>query len=101
MCPLTYLSGWFGVLRVAGMERRHGLQRDDKRPSTGISMNLLSLHKGAVHGYATNTLGRIDPWNKGKLLGQTPLLKLKEIWPIRIRLQLDRRTRELACSTSL
>ena len=36
------------------------------------------------------------PWNKGKLLGQKPPLKLKEIWAIRIRLQLDHRTRELA-----
>jgi integrase len=36
------------------------------------------------------------PWNKGKLLGQKPPLKLKEIWAIRIRLQLDQRMRELA-----
>ena len=36
------------------------------------------------------------PWNKGKLLGQKPPLKLKEIWAIGIRLQLDHRTRELA-----
>src|SRR6266705_3953567 len=36
------------------------------------------------------------PWNKGKLLGQKPPLKLKEIWAVRIRLQLDHRTRELA-----
>jgi integrase len=40
--------------------------------------------------------GRVVPWNKGKLLGQKPPLKLKEIWAIRIRLQLDHRTRELA-----
>ena len=36
------------------------------------------------------------PWNKGKRLGQKPPLKLQEIWAIRIRLQLDRRARELA-----
>ena len=40
--------------------------------------------------------GRAVPWNKGKLLGQKPPLKLKEIWAIRIRLQLDHRMRELA-----
>ena len=45
---------------------------------------------------ATTTTGRATPWNKGKLLGQKPPLKLKEIWAIRIRLQLDHRTRELA-----
>ena len=42
------------------------------------------------------TEGRAIPWNKGKLLGQKPPLKLKEIWAIRIRLQLDHRSRELA-----
>jgi integrase len=35
-------------------------------------------------------------WNKGKLIGQKSPLKLKEIWAIRIRLQLEYRTRELA-----
>lgn len=37
-----------------------------------------------------------EPWNKGKLIGQKPPLKLKEIWAIRIRLQLLKNTRELA-----
>ena len=36
------------------------------------------------------------PWNKGRLTGQKPPLKLKENWAIRIRLQLSARTRELA-----
>jgi integrase len=36
------------------------------------------------------------PWNKGKLVGQKPPLKLREIWAIRIRLQLAHRTRDLA-----
>jgi integrase len=45
---------------------------------------------------ATKTEGRATPWNKGKLLGQKPPLKLKEIWAIRIRLQLAQRIRELA-----
>jgi integrase len=48
----------------------------------------------------TNTVPQADrravPWNKGKLLGQKPPLKLKEIWAIRIRLQMDHRSRELA-----
>jgi integrase len=37
-----------------------------------------------------------DAWNKGKLLGQKPPLKLKEVWEIRIRLQLSHNLRELA-----
>ena len=36
------------------------------------------------------------PWNKGKLVGQKSPLRLKEIWAIRIRLQLADRLRELA-----
>jgi len=36
------------------------------------------------------------PWNKGKLTGQKPPLKLKEIWAIRIRLQMSNEVRDLA-----
>ena len=36
------------------------------------------------------------PWNKGKLTGQKPALKPKEVWSIRIRLQLSNRIKELA-----
>ena len=36
------------------------------------------------------------PWNKGKLVGQKAPVKLKEIWAIRVRLQVYCRTRELA-----
>jgi integrase len=38
----------------------------------------------------------VVPWNKGKLIGQKPPLKLREIWGIRIRLQLSSNTRQLA-----
>lgn len=37
-----------------------------------------------------------SPWNKGRLVGQKQPLKLKEIWAIRIRLQLAERHRDLA-----
>ncbi len=37
-----------------------------------------------------------EPWNKGKIIGQKPPLKLKEIWAIRIRLQLAGKIRNLA-----
>lgn len=36
------------------------------------------------------------PWNKGKIFGQKAPLKLKDIWAIRIRLQLGHSVRELA-----
>ena len=36
------------------------------------------------------------PWNKGKLIGQKPPLKLAEIWTVRTRLQMAGNTRDLA-----
>jgi hypothetical protein len=36
------------------------------------------------------------PWNKGVICGQKSPFKLKEIWAIRVRLQLQHRVRELA-----
>jgi hypothetical protein len=45
---------------------------------------------------ASNVEGHATPWNKGKLIGQKLPLKLKEIWAIRIGLQLARKVRELA-----
>lgn len=38
----------------------------------------------------------LAPWNKGRFIGQKAPLKLKEIWAIRIRLQLAHHTRDLA-----
>jgi len=40
----------------------------------------------------TTATCRRTAWNKGKLIGQKSPLKLKEIWAIRIRLQLECRT---------
>jgi hypothetical protein len=36
------------------------------------------------------------PWNKGKLIGQKPPLKLREIWTLRTRLEMAGKTKELA-----
>ncbi len=44
----------------------------------------------------TKIESRKIPWNKDKLVGQKLPLKLKEIWAIRIHLQLEKRTKELA-----
>ena len=44
----------------------------------------------------SNASAHRAPWNKGKLVGQKSPLRLREIWAIRIRLQLAQRTRELA-----
>ena len=44
----------------------------------------------------SNAAGVFTPSNKGRLIGQKPPLKLKEIWAIRIRLQFAGRLRDLA-----
>lgn len=46
-------------------------------------------------GYVSNHAHH-EPWNKGKLIGQKAPLKLKEIWSIRIHLQMDQNTRDPA-----
>ncbi len=42
---------------------------------------------------ARNTVHQREPWNKGKLVSQKPPFKLKEIWAIRVRLQMQQRLR--------
>ncbi len=37
-----------------------------------------------------------EPWNKGKIVGQKAPFKIKEIWALRVQLQMERRLRELA-----
>src|SRR5438445_2981215 len=44
----------------------------------------------------TATVVRRAPWNKGKLVGQKAPLKVKDIWAIRVRLQIQVRTRDRA-----
>lgn len=44
----------------------------------------------------TSTRHEHVPWNKGKLIGQKPPLKLREIWAIRYHLQLAKEIRDLA-----
>jgi integrase len=44
---------------------------------------------------AANTVHR-EPWNKGKIVGQKAPFKVKDIWALRVRLQMENRVRELA-----
>jgi hypothetical protein len=37
-----------------------------------------------------------EPWNKGKIVGQKAPFKLKDIWALPVRLQMESRVRELA-----
>ena len=40
--------------------------------------------------------GHREPWNKGKIVGQKAPFKVKDIWALRARLQMEDRVRELA-----
>ena len=44
----------------------------------------------------TNSTTSRVAWNKGRLVGQKRPLRLKEVWAIRVRLQMKRRKRNLA-----
>jgi integrase len=46
-------------------------------------------------GSEANAVHR-EPWNKGKIVGQKAPFKLKDIWALRVRLQMANRVRELA-----
>jgi integrase len=49
-----------------------------------------------IQAQAIPSKPRKEPWNKGKLIGQKPPLRPKHVWSIRTRLQMERRTRDLA-----
>ena len=46
-------------------------------------------------GSGANAVHR-EPWNKGKIVGQKAPFKVKDIWALRVRLQMENRVRELA-----
>jgi integrase len=46
-------------------------------------------------GSVANAVHR-EPWNKGKIVGQKAPFKPKDIWALRVRLQMEGRVRELA-----
>jgi site-specific recombinase XerC len=45
---------------------------------------------------SSSTLRQRDPWNKGRLIGQKRPLEPRDVWTIRVRLQLEGRKRDLA-----
>ena len=49
-----------------------------------------------MYNIKSKVIAKQQPWNKGRLIGQRPPLKLHEVWAIRIRLQLSKGKKELA-----
>ena len=64
-----------------------GLAKDHLlRPSARLE-TIMEFNASAVHR---------EPWNKGRIVGQKAPFKLRDIWALRIRLQMEGRVRELA-----
>src|SRR5262249_53608557 len=58
---------------------------------------VVGLRRPTMHAAIPPLVGFAKaPWNKGRLTGQKRPLKPKEVWAIRVRLQLERRNRDLA-----
>jgi hypothetical protein len=68
------------------MYRFGGAKAHPLRPSTRWETIM------GTEGSATSR----EPWNKGKIVGQKAPFKLKDIWALRVRLQMESRVRELA-----
>ena len=49
-----------------------------------------------MHNQHQSLAQRHLPWNKGRLIGQKRPLKPKDVWTIRVRLQLEHHARDLA-----
>lgn len=45
---------------------------------------------------AAESVIRLGPWNKGKIVGRQAPFKLRDIWALRVRIQMEGRMRELA-----
>jgi len=72
------------------------------RPSNGALLCIDQAHRlwslnsiGDHHGNRSQRHSP-EPWNKGKIVGQRAPFKLKDIWALRVRLQMENRVRELA-----
>jgi hypothetical protein len=61
-------------------------------PCGGLRFRSTAVHDSIAHHPGRTTA----PWNRGKLIGPKPPLKAKEIWSIRVRLQVAQRIRDLA-----
>ena len=71
----------------------NGLPPLSARAGTGA----VGIEEATMHTTIPTFIGFTKtPWNKGRLIGQKRPLKPKEVWAIRVRLQLEGRKRDLA-----
>ena len=73
----------------------------DDRPAgqwmTCAAAGVVGIKEAVMPTVAPSFVGFANtPWNKGRLIGQKRPLKPKEVWAIRVRLQLEQSRRDLA-----
>lgn len=85
----------FDVGPAPGSRYRTGCQRQKRRSRT-TGGDLFSHTGSKKTMYPYSNMKPATSWNKGMIIGQKPPLKVREIWALRVRLQLAHRTRELA-----
>ena len=85
-----------GYLFMAGSGHPRRTASGRIAPLRRSTLDLFFTQKEIVMESANAAVDRRVPWNKGKLIGQKPPLKLREIWAIRMRLQMASNTQELA-----
>ncbi len=56
---------------------------------------ILYIPSVEVHAMNASETSTREPWNKGKLVGQKTPFRIKDIWAIRVRLQLAEKVRDL------
>jgi hypothetical protein len=102
--PVVYDGSWPGLpvrLHAGKLPAERLMLADDRVERRRGAMHRRgaslcpSTRWETIMGTAANTTHR-QPWNKGKIVGQKAPFKLKDIWALRVRLQMERRVRELA-----
>ena len=76
--------------------RRFGVA--DRRLVAGSELARHSQSAEPIMEQSIHAAKQHTPWNKGKLVGQKAPLKLKDIWAIRVRLQIGDERVNLLCS---
>jgi hypothetical protein len=67
------------------------------RPMTSAAEGVDGIRRQIMHTAIQSYVGFAKaPWNKARLIGQKRPLRPKEVWAIRVRLQLEQRRRDLA-----
>src|SRR5690349_16829080 len=90
------MPGPYGLLSLpeSRQSRPSRKVREHRTLTTAQSQPVIHNRWETVMEASTHVAARKAPWNKGKLVGQKAPLKLKDIWAIRVRLQIGHRTRE-------